>query len=105
MGPLTAPRSCLLCARYVSDSHLICCPVCSLHEVICCKFILQVVCKHLPGLEEENRVMKQLKALSGGDLGNAYSSVTKGAGDHITADMLDSVCLLITDLLTAAISI
>lgn len=50
-----------------------------------------MVCKHLPGLEEENRIMRQLKALSGGDLGNAYSSASVAKGERITADMLDSV--------------
>ena len=48
-----------------------------------------MACKHLPGLEEENRVMKQLQALSGGDLGNSYTA--KATGEKITAEMLEEV--------------
>ena len=48
-----------------------------------------MACKHLPGLEEENRVMKQLQALSGGDLGNSYTA--KATGEKITAGILEEV--------------
>jgi len=50
-----------------------------------------MACKLMPGLEEENRIMRQLKALSGGDLGTGYT--TKAVGDKITCDMLDQVGL------------
>lgn len=49
--------------------------------------------------------MKSLQALSGGDLGNSYTT-SKVAGERITADMLDSVsqillpCKLMTVWLT-----
>ncbi|XP_067939824.1 DNA primase large subunit-like [Watersipora subatra] len=50
---------------------------------------MAVACKLLPGLEEENRVMKQLNALSGADLGASYTA--KAVGDEITCDMLDEL--------------
>ncbi|KAF6018028.1 hypothetical protein EB796_023671 [Bugula neritina] len=52
---------------------------------------LAMACKLMPGLEEENRIMRQLKALSGGDLGTGYT--TKAVGDKITCDMLDQLSL------------